>query len=159
MMYPNPRNRSSFQYPADRLLRLCGKIPLEEMRAPTSLDENNEPCLMVIKRGGATGITIGRATELASFSRNICDDGTTQISMEWAILPRNSKSGPFSAKGDSGAAIADGKGRLGGIVNGGNSYSDINDISYASPIDPLLESFKYYGFSKANLSPELPVPT
>jgi hypothetical protein len=156
MMYPNRRNRSGFQYPADRLLRLRGKIPLEEMRAPTSLDENGEPCLMVIKRGGATGVTIGRATELESFSRNILDDGTTQISMEWAILPRNSKSGPFSAKGDSGAAIVDGAGRLGGIVNGGNSYSDINDISYASPIYPLLDSFQRHGFGKANLSPELP---
>ena len=157
MMHPNLCNRSIFQYPVNRLLKLHGKISFEEMRAPTSLDENGEPCLMVIKRGRTTGLTIGRASELESFSRDIWGDGTTQISKEWAILPRNSKSGAFSAKGDSGAAIVDGEGRLGGMLNGGSSFSETSDVSYASPIHSLLDSFKRHGFGKANLSPELPV--
>jgi hypothetical protein len=50
MMYPNPSNAHSSTYPRDGLLILNGTIPDEEMRHPTALDQNN-PCLMVIKRG------------------------------------------------------------------------------------------------------------
>ncbi|KAN0067490.1 hypothetical protein V8E54_014359 [Elaphomyces granulatus] len=69
MMYPNPRNSHCFEYPDNRLLRLRGAIPDEEMRCPTSFDQHNEPCLMVIKRG-STKLPEG------------------EISKEWAILPR-----------------------------------------------------------------------
>lgn len=161
MMNPNPRNHPSFQYPVDRLLRLRDTIPIEELRAPMSLDENGEQCLMVIKRGSTTGLTIGRANQLESFARTYWDDGTTQTSKEWPILPRNKESGAFSLKGDSGAAIADGKGRLGGMLTGGTAYSDDNpfsdtfDITYATPIDPLLSSFQHHGFGMVNLNPEL----
>jgi hypothetical protein len=69
MMYPNPRNSHCFEYPDNRLLRLGGAIPDEEMRCPTSFDQHNEPCLMVIKRGSATGLTIGRANNICSYVR------------------------------------------------------------------------------------------
>ena len=75
-----------------------------------------------------------------------------ELSKEWSILPHDKKSGPFSA----GAAIVDGEGRLGGIVSGGTYYSESLDITYASPIDVLLDGFQQWGFGKANLSPDLP---
>ena len=156
MMNPHPHNPPSFKYPEDGLLKICGRIPLGEMRNPTSVDGNDEPGIMVIKRGRTTGLTAGRANELASISRIMFEGGTPQISKEWSILPYDKKSGPFSARGDSGAAIVDGKGRLGGIVTSGTSYTTTLDITYASPIDVLLDSFQECGFGKVNLSPELP---
>ncbi|KAI0250101.1 hypothetical protein BJV78DRAFT_1222725 [Lactifluus subvellereus] len=50
-MDPNFQNVQSFEYPHDHLLRFKGTIPDEEMRRPTTLDQNGNPCLMVIKRG------------------------------------------------------------------------------------------------------------
>ena len=106
---------------------------------------------MVIKRGSKTGVTIGRANELRSFTRHIWENKEFKH-MEWSILSRDSKSGAFSARGDSGAAIVDAKGRLGGIRIGGSHYSETYDVT---PIEPLLQSFEDHGFSKANLNPEL----
>ena len=156
MMNPHPRNPPGFKFPAGGLLRIRGKISLDEMRHPTLLDGNGEPGIVVVKRGRTTGLTIGRATELESFSRIVFEGVPPHISKEWAILPYDKKSGPFSDGGDSGAAIVDGHGRLGGIVTGGTSYSSSLDVTYAPPIDGLLDSFRQWGFDNVNLSPELP---
>ena len=156
MMNPHPRNRPGFKYPQGGLLKISGKIPLNEMRNPMSVGGNDEPAIMVMKRGRTTGLTVGRANELASFSRIMFKCGARHMSKEWSILPYDKKSGPFSAGGDSGAAIVDGQGRLGGIVTGGTSYTTTLDITYASPIDVLLDSFQQWDFGKVNLSPELP---
>ncbi len=76
---------------------------------------------MVVKHGSATGLTIGRGNDIRSCIRNYYEDGTTDYSMEWAIVPFDDKSGAFSAPGDSGAVVADGSGRIGGIITGGAS--------------------------------------
>jgi hypothetical protein len=47
MMHSNPRNAHSFTHPGDHLLVLNGTIPDREMRHPTPLDQNNDPCLTV----------------------------------------------------------------------------------------------------------------
>ena len=155
MMHPNPRNAHSFTYPADRLLRLRGTIPDKEMRRPTAFDHNDEPCIMVIKRGNTTGLTIGRANNIFSYTRKHFEDDTTKTSKEWAILPFNSKSGAFSEKGDSGAVIVDGFGRIGGLLTGSTGPTKSADITYATPISFLLKRMQSKGIDKPNLNPVL----
>ena len=127
-----------------------------EMRVPTPVDGNGEPAIMVMKRGGKTGLTVGRANEIISYSRTLTAEGASQTTKEWSILPYDKKSSPFSATGDSGAAIVDGRGRLGGMVTSGMSYTASLDVTYTTPTDMLFHSFTLWGFGKANLSPELP---
>ncbi|RPA99858.1 hypothetical protein L873DRAFT_1595584, partial [Choiromyces venosus 120613-1] len=107
-----------FEYPEDRLLRLKGTISDEDMHHPPAMDQNGEPCLMVVKHGNTTGLTVGHANDIRSCVHNYHEDGTTDFSMEWAILPFDNKSGAFSTPGDSSAVVADGSGRIGGIITG-----------------------------------------
>lgn len=139
MMYPNSRNPHTFVYPEDRLLRLKGTIPDQEMRHPPALDQNGEPCLMVVKHGNTTGLTVGRANEVRSCVRHYYDDDADDYSMEWVIAPFDDKSGPFSAPGDSGAVVADGHGRIGGIITGGAGLTAAKDITYVTSINSLMQ--------------------
>ncbi|KZT04526.1 uncharacterized protein LAESUDRAFT_715565 [Laetiporus sulphureus 93-53] len=152
MMHPyswDPRrwNAHSFTYPFDHLLKLEGTIPDEEMRHPTALDQNDEPCLMVIKRGFTTGLTVGRANNIFSYARNYYDDEKAKISKEWAILPRDHKSFAFPEQGDSGSVIVDGRGRIGGLLTGGvgETRSSDPDVTYATPISFLLKRMRDNG--------------
>ncbi|KAK7447030.1 hypothetical protein VKT23_014243 [Stygiomarasmius scandens] len=153
-MNPNPKNANSFVYPKDRLLRLQGTIADDEMRHPTACDQNGDPCLMVIKRGSATGLTIGRANNIFSYTRNYFGDDNASISKEWAILPFNSKSGPFSDKGDSGSVIVDGLGRIGGLITSGAGLKDTPDVTYATPVNFLLKRMQQHGL-EPDLNPVL----
>ncbi len=154
MMYPNPQNPSSFKYPNDRLLKLQGTILDKDMRHPPELDQNGEPCLMVIKRGYGTGLTIGRANNICSYSRYY-EDGKAETSKEWPILPFNSTSGVFSKGGDSGSVIVDGRGRMGGLLTGGTAgFMPSSDITYATPIGFLLRRMRERGL-KPNINPVL----
>lgn len=78
------------------------------------------------------------------------------ISQEWAILPFESKSGPFSDKGDSGSVIVDGLGRIGGLLTGGAGATPSSDITYAMPISFLIKRMESNGV-KPNLNPILTV--
>ncbi|THV02724.1 hypothetical protein K435DRAFT_836237 [Dendrothele bispora CBS 962.96] len=153
MIDPNPQNRHSFTYPYDHILRLKGTIPDNEMRHPTAFDQNGEPCLVVIKRGNATGLTVGRATNICSYVRYY-NDGmrSSEPSKEWTILPFDSKSGSFSDKGDSGSVIVDGRGRMGGLLIGGTGKNtQCLDLTYATPIDFLLRRMESRGLCKPNV--------
>ncbi|KAI0344229.1 hypothetical protein BDW22DRAFT_1355569 [Trametopsis cervina] len=146
MMIPNYRDANSFTYPDDRFLRFKGAIPEEEMRYPNTLDEDNEPCLMVIKRGHGSALTIGRANNLYSYVRHYHNNGSYQTSKEWAILPLDSKSGPFATLGDSGSIIVDRLGRVGGLLTSGTgAVPSSPDISYATPFRFLLERMQSSG--------------
>jgi hypothetical protein len=70
-------------------------------------DQNNDPCIMVIKRGRTTGLTVGRANDTLSYTRNYLGDNDFGVSKQWAILPFDKRSGAFSAKGDSGSVVVD----------------------------------------------------
>ncbi|KAK7447031.1 hypothetical protein VKT23_014244 [Stygiomarasmius scandens] len=144
----------SFKYPSSRLLRLQGTIPDDEMRNSIVLDQNGDPSLVVIKRGSATGLTIGRANNIYSYARNYFGDDNVSISKEWAILPFNSKSGPFSDKGDSGSVIVDGLGHIGGLITSGAGFRDSPDVTYATPINFLLKRMQEHGL-KPNIDPVL----
>ena len=82
MMCPNAQNAHPFIYSHDRLLKIRGIISTGEMRCPTTLNQYDEPYIMVIKRGTTTGLTIGRANNIFSYTRKYFDDGTTQTSKE-----------------------------------------------------------------------------
>ncbi|GJJ12402.1 hypothetical protein Clacol_006644 [Clathrus columnatus] len=152
MVHPHSTNRRTFTYPFDRLLRLKGIISVQEMRQLDTLDGNGEPCLIVLKRGLATGLTIGHANNIASFTRRYINSDKHGISKEWPILPRNNKSGPFSSNGDSGALIVDGHGRMVSLLTGGAGHRDALDVTYSMPIVFLLERIAQR-FPQAHLKP------
>lgn len=143
-----------FSYPPDGLLPLHGLLSDELMRQPDMWDVNKERCLLVVKNGGATGTTIGRATGARSITRNysgnMTPDGT---SMEWLILNSDkSDSGIFSKGGDSGAVVADIRGRVGGMITGGSGSgrdASAYDTTYATPIWWLLQRIRTSGFPNA----------
>jgi hypothetical protein len=60
------------------------------------------------------------------------------------VLPYDTKSGAFSAAGDSGAVIVNGLGRNGGLLTGGTNYNltASSDITYATPITFIIGSIK-----------------
>lgn len=151
-MCPNPQNAHSFTYPADRLLRLQGAIPDNEMRNPTALDQNGEPCLPVITRSGISGLSVGRANNILSYARNYYGGDSVDTSKGWAIFSYDSKSGAFSAKGDSGSVIADGLGRIGGLLTGGAGTTASSDVTYATPINFILKRMQENGVCQPNVS-------
>ena len=132
-MYPDPVSRTSFKYPLGGLLQLQGVIREDELRIPTMLDANGEVCLIVVKNGNTTGVTIGRATGIESFVREYNDFGIHSTSIEVAIHSYSHKDGAFSAPGDSGSIIANANSRIVGIITGGTGQRESTDVTYASP--------------------------
>ncbi|EPE03597.1 hypothetical protein F503_01855 [Ophiostoma piceae UAMH 11346] len=141
LLNPHLRNEHKFEFPQNGLLRISGVIPLAEIRRPTMYDKDGENCLLVGKRGAVSGLTWGSPLELESTVRNCLPNGSTFISNEWAIHGSlQKKTVPFSAGGDSGAAVFDTRGRLGGFVTRGTS-PDLGltvDITYATPAELVL---------------------
>ncbi|RDB24643.1 hypothetical protein Hypma_008248 [Hypsizygus marmoreus] len=152
-MSPRTDAAPNFVYPADRLLQLRDPISEDLMHHPDMLDNDGESCLLVIKNGNATGVTIGRATGIFSYVREYFSNNTHQTSKEWAILPYDHKSGVFSAPGDSGSIIADGRGRIGGLLTGGAGKMESLDVTYATPFFWLFPRIKENGFPNAHLYP------
>ncbi|KAH8987174.1 hypothetical protein EDB92DRAFT_1948708 [Lactarius akahatsu] len=150
LMCPNPRNTHNFSYPLDRLLRLRGTITDDEMRRPTTYDWNNNPCIIVLKRGKTSGLTVGCANNVFSYTRKYLGDNNIGISKEWAILPFDAWTGgshdfsakDFSAKGDSGSVVVDGAGRIGGLITCGGGKTDFIDITYVTPIGLILKTIR-----------------
>ena len=100
-MHPS---QSSFNYPGSHLVRFSGLVLHEEMFKPnpkTHLDHNN---LMVMKNGSVSNLTIGRLNTVRACIRTYSIDGQPgKMSKEVCVLPRNSKFGSFSARGDLGS--------------------------------------------------------
>jgi hypothetical protein len=151
-----PANLPSFKYPGNRLLEFYGTISDEEMwkPSPKTLNHENDLCVMVIKRGSASDLTVGRLNNIRSFTRVYFKGLPGQMSKEVAVLPRNSKSGAFSCPGDSGSAVVDGKGRLAGLLTGGAGVTEVFDCTYLTSINFLLKRMLEYGL-EANLCPTL----
>ena len=147
-----------FEYPGDNLLRFSGTIPDREMWKPSAdtLDHNHDPCIMVIKRGYGSGLTVGRLNTVRSFTRLYFEGKPDQMSKEVSVLPRNSKAGAFSTVGDSGSAVVDGQGRLAGLIIGGAGATDVSDsdCTYITSINFIVKQMLKYGF-KADLDPTL----
>ncbi|KAH7887174.1 hypothetical protein F5I97DRAFT_1936658 [Phlebopus sp. FC_14] len=117
-IHPHPEGQSDFKYPPGGLLQVKGVVKDGEIHKPQQLDANGEKCLLVVKNGMATGATIGHLASMESFVRK-CLHGAKKTSIEIAVYPYGNKDGAFSAPGDSGSMVVDGKGRLVGLLTGG----------------------------------------
>jgi hypothetical protein len=82
---------------------------------PDLYDSKGWPCLIVLKDGCVTDLTVGRYTGLESF---LCDEDGDE-SIELTIYNYDQKAGPFSAKGDSRSFIFDVLGRMVGLLHSG----------------------------------------
>lgn len=60
------------------------------MHHSTMFDQNGDPCLMVIKHGNTTCLTIGYINDICSYSRNYYGNNS-ETSKEWAIFPFGTK--------------------------------------------------------------------
>jgi len=150
-MYPHPTNPKSFEYPTDRLMKFHDTIPDDEMLNPKTIDENTDPCIMVIKRGEGSDLTVGRLNNIRSIIRVRVKGQLGKPSKEVCVLPRSANSGAFACRGDSGSAVIDGKGRLAGLVTAG---AEASDCTYLTPVNFLLKRMLGHGL-EAHLSPSL----
>ena len=117
MMYSQSDGGTTFEYPENRQFRINGVVMRELLANPDLYDSEGQPCLIVLKDGCATDLTVGRYAGLESF---LCNKHGVE-SVELAIYNYNKEAGPFSAKGDSGSLIFDGLGRMVGLLHSGKS--------------------------------------
>ncbi|KAI9750442.1 MAG: hypothetical protein M1815_001771 [Lichina confinis] len=155
IMRPNHRAALTVEYPIDGVLVLRGTIPEDEIRCPSSLDENDDPCLVVMKNGSTTGLTFGRANNVRSVVRNYFSGEEDAMSMEWCIAAHyKPQKNHFSEPGDSGAIVVDGRGRIGGMITGGTGHGSWIDLTYATGIHRIMDSIKQQ-YPGAHLYPTL----
>lgn len=144
VMYSDNKARLplSFEYPYDRLFPIQGIVPEEELTRARAYDPYGMPfdCFF-IKNGCGTKTTIGRASGIKSFVRDILPDGNEITSMELAILGRD-KYESFSGRRDSGAIIVDEQGRIVALLTGGTGGDDDIDITYGTPFEWLWERIR-----------------
>jgi hypothetical protein len=150
MMYHRNDGGTVFRYPEDRMLRINGIVTRELLANPDLFDHEDLSCFIVLKDGSATDLTIGRYAGLESF---LCDEGGVE-SVELAIYNYDKKSGPFSAKGDSGSLIFDGLGRMVGLLHSGKSKSSFTGahVTYATPVwwlvSRIMEKYPHADFNR-----------
>lgn len=153
-----------FRFPPDGKLKLHGITPMSEIRSPSVFDPYGNPCLFVGKRGRTTQMTWGYSNEPPSLinMRSVYGANATEpVGQAWSIFPFVSDTRlmepfqiePFSATGDSGSAIFDVTGRVGGILFGGSANQvDRYDVTYAMPMEWLRrEISRQCGFEIALL--------
>ncbi|KAG0129317.1 hypothetical protein HOY82DRAFT_412670 [Tuber indicum] len=87
------------------------------------LDQDGGRCLVVLKRGHGSGLTVGRANTIMSLVCEVNTNGDPVASREWPIYSYNDKSGPFSTYGNSVSGIVDCLGRLGSLTGGSETVS------------------------------------
>ena len=119
------------------------------------LDADSEPYLIVFKSGAKTGTTIGKASNVTSYTRNYFA-GQYQESREWPVIPTGKHLGAFSTKEDSGSCVADVFQRIGGILTGGSGATESSDVTYVTPITFIMKIFhNSKRFQIAHLNPDL----
>lgn len=137
------------------LLRVSGVAEHDEIFHAQDTDHKGQKVILVVKNGMATGTTIGCVNGLKSFTRiDMPKCGIVKkTSLEVAILPYNPfrsftegmrRQVAFSAPGDSGAIVLDGRGRAVAMLNGGagNAAAGETDISYGTPFCWLEKQIK-----------------
>ncbi|KAI6147674.1 hypothetical protein BKA82DRAFT_1003578 [Pisolithus tinctorius] len=129
MFYPQSGGRTVFKFPINGLLRINGWVPRELLAHPDCFDNNGEPCLIVMKDGNTTDLTVGRFAGLEAY---LCDELGVE-SIELAIYNYDRNSGPFFPKGDSGSLIFGGEGHMVGIPPSWMGKDRSNHVTYATP--------------------------
>ncbi|KZT09279.1 uncharacterized protein LAESUDRAFT_748449 [Laetiporus sulphureus 93-53] len=138
MFYPQSGSRTTFKFPTNRQLRIRGCVTRDFLAVPDCFDSNGVPCLIVMKDGNTTDLTVGRYAGLEAY---LCDDLGVE-SIELAIHNYDKQSGPFRAKGDSGSLIFDGEGHMVGILHSGMPKGGSNHVTYATPAWWAIEQLK-----------------
>ncbi|KAH9947232.1 hypothetical protein B0H21DRAFT_821995 [Amylocystis lapponica] len=153
-MHPHPASLSSFEYPGDRLLRCSGTVSDQEMFRPDprNKDHDDDPVIMVLKNGKTSKLTVGRLNTIRAFVREHNNGVAGKMSKEISVMPRNSKSGPFSKPGDSGSVVIDATGRICGILTGGDGATGVSDCTFVTSINFLVKRLAAFGI-KANIFP------
>lgn len=108
------------------------------MRTANNHDQNADPTQYVIKRGLTTLTTIGHLNGFESHVRHYSTLGYRD-SVEAAVYPCDSNSGPFSSGGDSGSIIVDARGNFVALLTSGTGAMHYPDITYGSPMCWLWE--------------------
>ena len=129
------------QHREGRQLRINGIVTHKLLANPDLYNAEDQPCLVVMKDGSTTDLTVGLYAGLESY---FCDDLGVESS-KLGIYNYDKKKGPvFSKKGDSGALILDGKGRMVGQlhsrINKGGSTN--NHITHTTPTHFLIRCIK-----------------
>jgi hypothetical protein len=138
MFYPLNNSRTVFKFPPNRQLKITGWVTRERLASPVCFDSHNEPCLIVMKDGNTTDLTVGRYAGLEAY---LCDELGVQ-SRKLAIYNYNKQSGDFSAKGDSGSLIFDGMGNMVGILHSGMLNGASSHVTYATPAYWVVQKIK-----------------
>ncbi|KAI6145492.1 hypothetical protein BKA82DRAFT_995627 [Pisolithus tinctorius] len=148
LMYPPVDSPSDFDYPVDRLLKLRGILSAEEICTPNNKDHKGDPMRYVIKRGLTTLTTIGCLNGFESYVRRYFALGSRD-SVETAVYPYDTISGPFSRGGDSGSIIVDALGKFVALLTCGTGPTDSSEITFGTPMHWLWDIIKT----------QFPVPT
>ncbi|KAF5637951.1 hypothetical protein F52700_4654 [Fusarium sp. NRRL 52700] len=132
-----------------------GVMPEAEMRCPdfeskvtgkTAIDED---FMRVCMYGSASGASHGVTNTARSVVRRVVG-GVPMVSEEWCILGsiQYEKRKYFSQQGDSGASIMGDDGRVAAILTCGarGAIGETHHISYATPIEWLLEDIRGHGY-------------
>ena len=138
MFYPLNNSRTVFKYPPNRQHRITGWVTRERLAKPDYFDSNGESCLIVMKDGNTTDLTVGRYAGLEAY---LCDE-LGQESRELAIYNYNMQSGDFSAKGDSGSLVFDGEGNMVGLLHSGTPKGGSIHVTYATPAYWVVKKIK-----------------
>lgn len=127
-MYPHAETRAKFKYPSGGLMQLRSIVTYDELRLPTMLDANGEACLIVVKNGATTGVTLGRATGIESFVREYKDNAIHSTSRAIAVYSYSNRDGAFSAPGDSGSVVGDANYGIVGMITGGAGKNQLTSL-------------------------------
>jgi len=140
MFYPLDltSTRTSFKFPPNRQLKVKGIATREFLANPGCFNSKDLPCLVVLKDGNTTDLTVGRYAGLEAYVAN--DHG--EESMELAIYNYNNRSGDFSSKGDSGSLIVDGYGNMIGLLHSGMPRGGSTHVTFATPAWWIIQKIK-----------------
>ncbi|QRV97300.1 transmembrane protein [Ceratobasidium sp. AG-Ba] len=153
MFWPNstPPQKKIFY---DGLLEIRGVVTHELLVTPCCYDKDGDPIFIVGKNGNTTDFTVGRHAGLEAY---LCDESGRE-SVEVAIYNYDRSSGSFSAKGDSGALIFTGDGRMLAILHSAIGKGHYSHVSFGTPawwvIEQLKTRYPHADFDRTSFFPD-----
>ncbi|CAK7563975.1 MAG: hypothetical protein SEPTF4163_001857 [Sporothrix epigloea] len=137
-----------YKFPSDSFIRLHNIVPRAEyLGQPPAhnlvANVDNDPHLIVLKRGHTTGLTAGIVLDIESMTRYYYSGTLVFESRELTVVhisrERSTlrKKVQFSDGGDSGSIIFDLKGRVVAMLTGGSGDVGRLDLTYSTPFVDL----------------------
>jgi len=114
-------------------------LPLDDIMNIKGQNMDGDPCLRVIKHGRTSGWTGGEVNGL----RSDCQRAEGVYSTEICVLNLRHMM-VFSHAGDSGSIVFDFKGRIVGMLHGGNASAGVLSMerTYVTPMEWLVEDIE-----------------